>query len=479
MKASAYMDIITTKDLRTLLLNLPNNMEDASVNTHLLQPLGLAAISGYLKQNGCNVTLYDAGAHYSNKKDIINYIQDFNPVILGLTLVTHQVPQVIPFLNEVKALLPDLITVVGGAHPSVEFESLLKNHEEVDITVIGEGEHTMLELINNIQEGKSLESVNGIAYRVDGNVRQNSERAFIADLDSLPYADWESLPMDRYWYNYTIRKNYAVIVFNRGCPFSCTFCAKDATGLKQRKKSPENALKELNLLHKKYGVRDLLIADSLLNLDNKWLRELCEGMIEMGNLFTWGCQIRADKVDRETLRLMKRSGCRNIFIGVESADNEMLKRIRKGENIERIEAGIKLIQEVGINPDLGFIIGLPGETEDSIKKTIKFAKKYSNCMYAFNLASPFPGTAFYETAKKEGFLIEDWSKCNLYSMAYVPKDLTSEKLQYYYKKAVRSTYLRFSFLFSQITRVRSWTNFKIKTMIAYRIFFKRFIRLSQ
>jgi len=446
-------------------------------NTNLLQPFGLAMVSGFLKENGFNTILYDAAAYNTKREEIIRYVMEINPQILGLTLVTQQIPQAIPFLSDIKKILPEIIIVAGGAHPSAEYSNLIEKHREIDIAVFGEGEQTMQEIIECLQEEESLKSVKGIAYRVNGKTIANLPRELIPNLDSLPFADWESLPMDKYWYNYTVKKNYSVVLFSRGCPFSCTFCAKTITGKTFRKRSPEHIIEELTLLYDKFGVRDLLIADALLNLDNNWLNEICEKMLRMNRPLVWGCQIRADRVDRKTLRLMKRSGCWKIFIGVESADNSMLERMKKGETIENIEEGINIIQEEGVIPDLGFIIGLPGETEESIKKTIAFAKKHKKCVSALNLISPFPGTQIYEISKKEGLLIDDWSQFNQNDgLSYVPKDLTREKLLYYYKLAVRSAYLRFSFLFGQIRQVRSWLNFKIRLMIAYKVLIRRFFK---
>jgi len=283
--------------------------------------------------------------------------------------------------------------------------------------------------------------------------------------------------MDRYWYNYTIKRNYTAILLSRGCPFSCTFCAKSITGKSYRKRSPGHVIEELKLLYDRYHVRDMLIADSLLNMDNEWLKEVCEGMLEMNRPITWGCQVRADRVDREALRRMRRAGCWKIFIGVESADEGMLKRMKKGETIEAIEEGIRIIQEEKFYLDLGFIIGMPGETEETIKKTIEFARKYKNCVSALNLASPFPGTELYEIAKKEGHMNEDWTQFNQNDgQGYIPDGLSTEILQENYKMAVKKVYLNISFLLNQIRQVRSWLNFRIRFSIACKIFFRRLLK---
>lgn len=460
--------------IKVLLLSLPENVYDVSHYYHLLSPYGLSLISSFLKQQGCNITLLDAAGHHMKREEIITYVKELNPKILGLTLITNHLPQTIPFLRDIKKVLPDVITVIGGPHPSVEYKSLMQNHKEVDIAVIGEGEYTMLEIINNLQHGESLENIKGVSYRVNGKIKINPFRELISNLDSLPFADWDSLPMDKYWYSWTVKKNYAGLSVSRGCPYSCTFCAYYTTlGKKFRKRSPQNIIEEVKLLYDKFNVRNIYFTDSTINVDNKWLNEICEGLLKLNRPLIWGCHVRADRLHKETIKLMKKSGCNRMFIGVESADNTVLKKMKKGETIEGIREGIMKLHEIGFYPDLGFILGMPGDTEESIMKTINFAKEFKKNLVVFTLAAPFPGTELYKIAREEGFKIDDWSKVDLYSIAYIPQGLTREKIEYYYNLAIKSIYLRFSFIINQLLRVRSWIDFRSKFRVAFRLFSTR------
>jgi radical SAM superfamily enzyme YgiQ (UPF0313 family) len=460
------------KKIKTLLLNLPQNVYDVTDYSSLLQPYGLALIASVLKQRGYDVVLFDAFAYRTKRENIINYIYEMKPMVLGIPVMTPDFPQTVPFLKDVKKLLPETVTVIGGIHPTIEYQTILQNHKEIDIAVIGEGEYTVIELIEKIQNGQPLDEVKGIAYRQDGNIKVNMFREFIQDLSSLPFADWESLPMEKYWDRWTIKKNYACMLLSRGCPYNCTFCGHGIIGKKYRKRSPVHITEEIKLLYDKYHVRNLTFADSTLNVSNDWLVEICENILKLERHIIWGCSVRADRVNKETLKLMKKSGCVKIFVGVESADNEMLKRMKKNESIEKINEGFNMIKEAGLTPDLGFIIGMPGETKDSIMKTIRFARRFYKTVCSFTYATPYPGTEFYETAKKEGFVVNDWSKFNTFMLAYVPKGLTEEDIRYYFKLAVKGTYLRISFLITQLFNVKSWLNFKVNTKFAYRLFFK-------
>lgn len=444
-----------------------------------MHPYSLAVISAFLKQHLKDVTLFDSAINRLKRKEIIAYIKELKPDLLGVTVMTQHLPQTIDFLKDVKSLFPHITVIAGGPHITADYKSVLEKNREIDMCVIGEGEYTMLNIVDCLENRKSLEGVKGISYRINGEARVNSFREYIEDLDSLPFADWESLPMAKYTDAIAVKKNYGSIVASRGCPFSCTFCgAKTVLGRKVRRRSPENILEEIRLLYEKYNVRQVLFHDSTLNIDNQWVNEICEGILKMGRPLLWGCNLRTENLERETLKLMKESGCIRVFVGVESADNNVLKRMNKGTNIERIEAGIRLIEEMGLPSDYGFILGMPGETEESIKKSIAFAKKLKG-ISTFSLASPFPGTELYEIAKSEGYMVDDWSKHSMYMLAYLPKGLSKKQLEYYYRLAIRSTYLRPYFLIRQIFQLKSWLNLRIALLSAYRIFCNRFFKFKR
>ncbi|MBI5558960.1 MAG: radical SAM protein [Deltaproteobacteria bacterium] len=455
--------------LRTLLINLPEDIHEVHYNNHILQPYGLGMISSYLKQCGRDVVLHDACAHATKRKQLLRYIEEEAPNVLGITTMTHGIQQVADLLADAKKVLPGVTTVVGGPHPSAEYQSLLADHESIDIAVRGEGEYTMEALIDSLQRGGDLTEVQGLAFRKGEELVVTPARPPIADIDSLPFSDWTSFPMDKYWCGWTIRKNYASILFSRGCPFSCTFCAHDTVlGRNQRKRSPELIIEELKLLYDKFGVRQLRVDDSAL-IDRKWIQEICEGMLRMGRPLLWGCNVRSTLIDKELLLLMKKSGLVRLNFGIESADNRMLKAMKKGQTIEEAEAGIRLINEVGIVACYTFIVGLPGETEESLRKTVDFSRKLEKCFNTFHIATPYPGTEFYETAKKEGLMVKNWANFDLYKIAYVPKGLTKEILLHHYKRSLTKNLFKPSFILWNITLTESWINFKIRLRFAFHV----------
>ncbi|MEO5370879.1 MAG: B12-binding domain-containing radical SAM protein [Magnetococcus sp. DMHC-1] len=471
------------KKCKTLLIHLPINLDNVHDYDNIIQPYGLSVISSFLKHNNQNVILLDAHAHHISRKNIIKYIIQENPDVIGLPIYTSQVPQSVSFINEIKKTIPEILTVVGGPHPTAEHYSLLTQNPSIDIAVVGEGEYTMLEILDSINKGRpyNFHDIKGITFRTNNQVIINPPRPFISDLDSLPFADWESFPMEKYWGANTEKNNFANLVFSRGCPFSCTFCgAKEALGKIHRRRSPANIIKEVRMLYEKFNVRELGLSDSTFNVNNRWVREICEELIDFGRRdLVWQCNVRADRLDEETLKLMRKAGCSKVFVGVESADINMLKSMKKGTDIHLLREGINLLDRLGFQVFCGFLIGMPGETVESIKKTLEFARELRKHTCAFSLATPFPGSEFYEISKLEGYQVTDWTQHDTYGLTYVAQDLTKEQLIHYYNYAVKSNYLNPYFIYKQIRKLRSFTQLKVQARLGFRIIFGRRNRLNK
>lgn len=462
--------------MKLLLLNLPKNLDDRYDYDQVAQPLGLACISSFLKDKGLDVTLYDAHAHHLTRAKILAYIHALNPTMIGISVMTYHLPTVASFLNDLKKAMPKLLVVLGGPHVSAEPLTTMEHYPQVNFVVTGEGEYTMLELLTALDNGEDLAPVAGIGYRDSlGAIKINPMREMIRDISSLPYPDWASLPMERYWDVFTTKKNYARIFASRGCPFKCTFCdAPRVMGKKLRKRTPEHIIGEVTLLYDIYHVREFLFNDSTFNIDNKWVRALCEGFLAMKRPITWRCNVRADLLNRDTLELMKKSGCVKVIMGIESADEAMLNSMKKGETLEDIRRGMKILKEVGMPSDHGFIIGMPGDTVQSIQRSIDFAQEIDASVVTFSLATPFPGTAFYEQAKSEGMEVKDWANFDFYGVPYVPKEMTKEQLMDCYRRAVKLFYMRPAYLWRRLLEMRSWTNLKINLWFAFRILKRRY-----
>ncbi|MDC0335726.1 B12-binding domain-containing radical SAM protein [Pseudodesulfovibrio sp.] len=465
--------------MKTLLLQLPKNLDKRYDYDQVAQPLGLACISSYMKSQGKDVVLFDAHAHHMDREQILDYVAELAPDLVGLSIMTYHLPAIMSFLADLKQRLPHIKAMVGGPHVNAELDKVLRLHPEVDFAIMGEGEFTTVELVDTLNSRGDLSGIKGLVYRDGDAIIVNGRRPYIEDLDALPYPDWESLPIEKYWDVFTTKKNYARLFASRGCPFSCSFCgAPRILGRKVRKRSPQHILGELEMLYDTYGVREFLFNDSTFNIDNDWVGEICQGIIDMKRPLVWRCNVRADRVELETIKLMKKAGCVKVIMGVESADEAMLQSMQKGETLEEIKRGIAILKEAKMPSDHGFIIGMPGDTEESILKSIEFAKEIKASVVTFSLATPFPGTAFYERAMEEGMVVEDWSKFDFFSVPYVPQGITKERMLELYKHAVRTFYLRPSYLINRLFEMRSLTNLRINLWYAFRIFSRSFFNKS-
>ncbi len=460
--------------MKILLLNLPVNINDPSDFDALRAPYGLAMISAVLKRENWDVNLVDAQALRMGKTELINLIKRTRPDVIGMTSFTFQLADLVSFADLTKTCLPDTKIILGGPHVTAEPYSTLKNHKNIDYIIIGEGENIMTRLISCLNTRGEVDSIDGLAYRKDGKIIVNSNPQFVKDLDTLPYADWESLPMDKYWDSLTVSKKYGMLIATRGCPYSCTFCAANVTqGYAIRKRSPEHFVGELKLLNERYGIKEFNFCDSTFNFDNKYVAGVCNEIQKLNLRIKWRCSVRADRLDRETIRIMKRSGCIGVLMGIESADPKVLGLMKKGETIDQIRAGIKLLKEENMPlPDASFVLGLPGDTPASIDMTIRLAKEISRDpknLVGFTLASPFPGTELYEQAKKEGLSVQDWTKLDSFQISYVPKSMTRSELEKRYKKALREIYLNPAFLFRRLLGIRSLTQLAINIRYGKRV----------
>ncbi len=459
--------------MKILLLNLPVNINDPSDFDTLRAPYGLAMISAVLKRDNWDVDLVDAQALKIGKEELVNLIKKTQPDMIGMTSFTFQLADLVSFADLTKTYLPDTKIILGGPHVSAEPDSTLKNHNNIDYIVIGEGENIMTRLVSCLNNGESIEQIEGLAFRKDGNIVVNANPQLVKDLDSLPYADWDSLPMDKYWDSLTVSKKYGMLIATRGCPYSCTFCAASVTqGYAIRKRSPGHFVGELKLLNEKFGIKEFNFCDSTFNFDNKYVVDVCNEIQRLNLSIKWRCTVRADRLDRETIRVMKKSGCLGVLMGIESADPAVLKLMKKGETIDKIKAGVKLLKEEKMPCDASFVLGLPGDTSATIDMTIQLAKEVSQVpknLVGFTLASPFPGTELYKQAKKEGLSIQDWSRLDKYQISYVPKSMSKIELEQCYKKAIREIYLDPLFLIRRFLNIRSFTQLAINFRYGLRV----------
>lgn len=400
-------------------------------------PLGLAYLAASVSDGvDCEVRIVEGADERASCKKALEIVRSERPDIIGGTVHTCNVGDVLDFMRDVKAIAPEALTVVGGPHPTALPETMLAG-VGVDLVVIGEGERTFSEIVRRLRSGLSLKDVDGTAYAEDRRVVVNRPRALIADLDELPYPAWKSLSIGSYRHpDYghprMNKPHFINMLATRGCPHSCTFCgAADVWGRKLRKHSPQRIADEMKSLHSEHGVRTVRFADSTFTADKRWVSELCSLLVDMNIDMAWSANARADTLDEKLLSEMASAKCMCLTVGVESGDETVLRLAKKHQRLQDVRRAFDLMRGAGIFSWAFFVIGLPGETRESIRRTIDFAEdldpdQVSVCAYA----TPYPGTELYQMVKEEIGDDIPWADFHhSRKVLYVPRGLTRADIE--------------------------------------------------
>jgi anaerobic magnesium-protoporphyrin IX monomethyl ester cyclase len=294
--------------------------------------------------------------------------------------------------------------------------------------------------LERLPDGRpNLDWVKGLVWRHGNEVIVNPDRPFIADLDDLPVPMYELLPLRRYLMP-LIRGPFCFVVTSRGCPAGCTYCIKHVSyGPTMRLRSPARLLEEIQVLGR-LGVHNIHMYADLFTVNRDQVVGLCRAIIDAGLRIRWTCNSRVDFVDQEMLQLMARSGCHYIAWGLESGNKEILAHARKGVDPDRARQSLMLAREAGISNWGYFIIGLPGETEETIRQTIAFSKSLPLDIALFHIAAPYPGTPFFTEVVKNGWFRKGvrWEEVDMDESTVLDyPGLPAERLEYWQKRAFR------------------------------------------
>ncbi len=373
-------------------------------------PLGLAYLAAALEEAGAEVRVLDLVVHPYSEPLLADLLEKFRPQIAGITAVTMTVDHAMGVLAEIKRLDPRILTVMGGPHVSFSARETLQACPALDIAVIGEGERTIVELARAAADGRDLAAVAGIALRVGETVCLTARREFIADLDRLPPPARHLLPLGRY----RALGMPISMTTTRGCPHRCIFCVgRKMVGSRVRYRSPLRVVDELEALSR-LGFHQVNIADDLFTADRGHCIAVCDEILRRGLKVKWTSFARVDTVSEELLCRMKAAGCTAVSFGVESANREILKTIKKRITPEQVVAAVGMCARSGVTPFASFILGLPGETPATMQESMEFGRRLKSLglLYGFHLLAPFPGTEVRERSASLGLriLTDDWSQ---------------------------------------------------------------------
>ncbi len=471
------------------------------IDTRTTAHLGLAYLGAVSQKRGDTVRVFDCDVEEQSLED---FVQEFKPNLIGITANTPQVKQAWRTAKAIKEV-HDVPIVLGGPHVSVAAEGLDYESVErpyVDMVVRGEGEAPWLEISNKVEDFlRSSEDTStaalmdpnkhiwdemlGITYKTsDGQVYRNMDAKVINDLDSLPWPAYNLFRMNKYTNlqpatDHVDGARSFSIMTSRGCPYRCTFCSQSIMPIKWRARTAENVIEEWRHLVHELGAEEIGVLDDSANIRRDRLMVLSDMLIEnklnhVPWIFVNG--IRANLADKVLMAKLKEAGLLRTAFGVETGNPDMIKAIDKHVDHDTIRQAFKNCKEVGLQTIGFFIIGLPGDTRETMQDTIDFAIELDPLIANFSMMTPYPGTKVYEIVKREGkLLMDDWEDYVFFEQKarYEMGDLTAELMTEMYRKAYRQFYLRPGPIMRRLQDRNFWMNLPRNIRIARRTFFKK------
>lgn len=366
-------------------------------------PLGLAYLAAALEAAGIEVRVLDWVVYPYSEAALAKVLDEFKPALAGLTAVTMNVDRALAVARAVKRFAPGTVTAMGGPHVTFCARETLEACPALDVAVLGEGEQTLVELCRAVESGNDLDTVRGIAWRSGQEVRFTPRRGFIRDLDRLPMPARHLLPLGRY----RALGMPLSMTTSRGCPHACIFCVgRRMVGARVRFRSPALVADEMEALAR-LGFHQVNLADDLFTADARRCTAVCDEILRRGLHVKWTSFARVDTVSEDLFRKMRAAGCTAVSFGIESGNAGILKTIQKGITLDQVVSAVDMCAGAGVTPFASFILGLPGETPETLRETLAFAKRLESrgLVYGFHLLAPFPGTAVRDRAAGLGLRI--------------------------------------------------------------------------
>ncbi|MGQ9843318.1 MAG: B12-binding domain-containing radical SAM protein [Spirochaetota bacterium] len=407
--------------MKVLLINPPYPFEESPS-----PPFGLMALAAYLEDKGIEVKIEDYIVNKISEKCAYEVMSSFAPDVVGSTGVTMNIKKALSILQLYKQINPDIICVLGGPHATFDAHNMLLHHPYIDVIVRGEGELTFEQLLSHLYDKDEYATIAGISYRDNDNtIVHNPNRDFIPDINILPYPARHLVQLSKYRaLGFPIN-----MMTSRGCPFNCIFCVgSKMVGRKVRYFETNRVVDEFAMLAT-MKFKQINIVDDLFTSHKSRCIEVCKEIKRRGINHPWTAFARVDTVNEELLEHMKEAGCTMLCFGIESGNQEILDKVKKKITLEKCKQAVDMCREVGISPMTSYILGLPGETEETIKKTLEFAKELSD-NYGFHVLAPFPGTEVREMKDYYGIeiLTNDWDLYDANRAVSVTPWVTAERI---------------------------------------------------
>lgn len=404
----------------------------------LFPPLGLAYLAAAARTIGVEVRIVDLAVDPKGL-DILEH-QSFD--LVGISGDTSRHQTVMKIVQELEKYHCRI--VLGGPHATYRDREILNSGADVAFIVRREGERTLQELLTHLDSPAEFEGIKGLTFRNErGNIVINEDRPFIGDLDTLPLPARDLLPMDKYRTLELRKRKITPLVTSRGCPFQCPFCcSSEFAGTRWRTHSLERIMEEIEIVTNEYNFRAIAFIDDTFTIDIKRLEGLCERMAEKDDDLRWWCFSRPDIVlkNPHIVEKMALSGARYVFMGMESGDQTILDRFKKGVHTHRGIEAVELLNRYGIETMASYMFCYPEETKETAEKTITFARGLPTGAAQFSILTPFPGTRIHEELSPE-LLHENWDEYDCTHLVFNHPNLTPEEAKKIHSRAYRRYYL--------------------------------------
>jgi radical SAM superfamily enzyme YgiQ (UPF0313 family) len=404
-------------------------------------PLGIGYLAAVLEKNGYNVNVIDCQALKLTLLDVENELRKRQPDLVGLTSTTLTYKSALKIIEVAKKALPNCVTALGGPHVTFWDEEAFLECPSLDVVVRREGEHTLLELVQRLDAGKSFHDVIGTTCRKNGMIVKNSDRPYIEDIDELPFPAVHLFPIEQF-------NKYGNIIFpvmtSRGCVYWCDFCtAVRMFGRKYRMRNPKKVVDELELLYKKYGEKQYTFYDDAFTVDQARTKEICNEIMKRGLTIKWDCETRVDMVSKDLLLKMKKAGCIAVWYGVEAGSQKVRDAMGKGINTQQTLDAFKWTQDAGMIAVASIILGFPGETKETAWESVNLLKEINPDEIGIYIATPYPGTPMYDYVTKMGWLkIHDFDRYDTATPIFESPTMSMKELKEIHDKAHQSFYIR-------------------------------------
>ena len=391
-------------------------------------PLGLAYLAGALEAAGVEVRLLDGVVAPLTNGHLVRVLAAFAPHWVGVTAVTMTVDRALEIVRQVKAAAPQIRTVMGGPHVTFTAADTLDREPALDVIVRGEGEATLIELVAAGDDRDAWEKIAGLSYRRAACIRHTADRSPQVDIDRLPPPARHLIPLGRYR---TLGMPVSLTT-SRGCPYKCIFCVgRRMVGARVRYRKPSVVVDEMAHLAG-LGFRQINLADDLFTANRRHCLAICDAIVARGLAIHWSAFVRVDTVSPEILKRMQAAGCQAVSFGIESGNAEILRTIRKGIRLDQVIEAVRTCRAAGIAPYASFILGLPGETPETLRETMAFGERLERegLCYGFHLLAPFPGTEVRARAADYGLAIlsVNWDDYHANRAVCTPAGMTPDKL---------------------------------------------------